>query len=248
MNSVELIPIFEDNYVFLITNPAWHTAILVDPGDASAAVQILEQRNLTLVGILITHHHDDHIAGLSELIEKFKVPVYAPERNRMQIPQADHFVHDGDQFQIDRFLVQVLGLPGHTLGHVAYWFADQEWLFSGDVLFGLGCGRLFEGTPEQMFLSLQKIKALPRMTKIFCAHEYTETNLKFFNQLRLEPAWDQLVEIKNLISYESDLRMKRAQAQPSVPLILETEKKTNPFLCAIDVEQFAKLRSLRNEF
>lgn len=235
-----MIPIFNDNYVFLITDTEQTAAILVDPGEASEAIKAVEQKKLKLSAIFATHHHADHIGGVQKLKEHFQVPVWAPLKNKDQIA-ADHYVINGEEIKIGPFTIHVIDLPGHTLGHVAYWFAEQKWLFSGDVLFGLGCGRLFEGSFEQAFESLQKIKNLPDETQIFCTHEYTEKNLLFCKSLTQETTND----FKN---YENELIQKRSLKRPSVPLSLFIEKKVNPFLLAKNIEEFTNLRQLRNNF
>lgn len=240
VKAVELIPIFDDNYVFLITNSDTSEAVVVDPGEASAVSRVLQARNLRLSAILTTHHHNDHIGGVAELVKAHKVPVWAPLKNRSQII-ADHYLAENDTVQVAGCTAKVIELPGHTLGHIAYWFADENWLFSGDVLFGLGCGRLFEGDFAQGFESLQKIKKLPGKTLVYCAHEYTEKNL-LFCKTQDYPGREQLS------AYETQLKMKRNAQIPSVPLLLETEKHTNPFLLASTKEEFATLRTRRNVF
>lgn len=244
---VELVPIFEDNYVFVIIDETAGQAIVVDPGECNSIREFLQAKKLDLKGILITHHHNDHIAGVRELKETFNAPVYAPFKNKNQIPFADHFVKEADIISLDHFSFSVMELPGHTLGHVAYWSPKEKWLFSGDVLFGLGCGRLFEGTYEQMYQSLQRIKALPPETFIYCTHEYTETNLQFCKMLSQyddSPITgdDEFFEI-----YENELTHRRGLHLPSVPLKLFIEIKVNPFLLARNVEQFTYLRDLRNK-
>ena len=240
MKTVELIPIFEDNYVFLISDPETAEALVVDPGEATAVVAVLTARNLRLIGILTTHHHADHIGGAAELSQIFAAPVWAPRKNKDQI-KADHYVSDNDFFELGGCGIQVLALPGHTLGHIAYWFSEKNWLFSGDVLFGLGCGRLFEGDFAQGFESLQKIRQLPDATEIFCAHEYTEKNLQFCKTITYEAS-------PRLATYESDLTMRRLAGLPSVPLSLKVEKQFNPFLLAPTKEVFSNLRQKRNLF
>lgn len=240
MYKVELIPIFNDNYIFLITDTEKNSAILVDPGESSAAIKILKSRNLKLSAILVTHHHADHIGGVAELKKYFQASVWAPLKNKNQI-QADHYVSENQEININALKFHIMYLPGHTLGHIAYWCAEQRWLFSGDVLFGLGCGRLFEGNHEQSFESLQKIKSLPDGTQIFCTHEYTENNLRFCKTLENF----ETVEFKN---YERELKNKRNSGAPSVPLSLTIEKKVNPFLLAASVEDFRTLRQLRDTF
>ena len=244
---VELIPIFDNNYVFLIVNTKTQEALVVDPGESLATMRFLQKRKLKLAAILVTHHHHDHIDGISELKKEFKPIVYAPLKNKGQIPDVDVFVGEGAQFKAAECEFKVMELPGHTLGHIAYWCGRQNWLFSGDVLFGLGCGRLFEGSFEQMFQSLGRIKKLPSETKIFCTHEYTETNLQFCETLS-ESVVEDLHFKSELDIYSRRLRSIRIQSKPSVPLKLAEELKANPFLVASRLEIFKVIRNQRNNF
>ncbi|MBC7466968.1 MAG: hydroxyacylglutathione hydrolase [Bdellovibrio sp.] len=238
--DVRLLPIFDDNYVFFITRPESKTCVVVDPGDAAPVQDYLEKHGLTLQAILLTHHHNDHIGGALELKQRWNVPVYAPLKNQAQIPFATDYLSEGQRVSLldGQFNLEVLELPGHTLGHIAFFERERKWLFSGDILFGLGCGRLFEGTFEQGFETMQRVKALPDETLVYCTHEYTEANLRFCKRL---PAF------ADLKSYEDTLVSKRRAGQPSVPLKLDTEKAVNPFLLAADVERFTELRKLRNQ-
>lgn len=247
-NSVELIPILDNNYVFLIKNSLVNSAIIVDPGEAPTVAYRLSKQNLKLSHILITHHHGDHIDGVSELRSEFNAQVYAPEKNKNEILNVEHYLKDGDQIEIDDFEIEFLELPGHTVGIGGYWFRKEKWLFSGDVIFGLGCGRLFEGTAQQMFESLQKIKSLPDETLIFCTHEYTATNLRFCKSLVNHPDLKNLIRLAELTAYEIQLDSVREKNKPSVPLSLISEKICNPFLLAENFQQIALLRQLRNSF
>ncbi len=247
VRSVKIIPILTDNYVFIILNPLKTEAIVVDPGTSAEVIEYLKKNEISVNAILLTHHHDDHIGGALEIKSSFNAPVYAPLKNKFQIEFADHFVTEGDQLNIGSFQFKVIELPGHTLGHVAYWEKNERWLFSGDVLFGLGCGRLFEGTATQMYQSLEKIKQLPEKTKVFCTHEYTETNLKFCHKLFSEFV-PPVVSFDQLKKYETELALVRGQKLPSVPLQLDIEKVVNPFLVSKDLEQFTSLRQSRNKF
>lgn len=248
MLTAELIPIFSDNYVFLIIDSETKEALVVDPGQASETIQVLKARKLKLKSILITHHHADHIDGIRELKEEFQAEVFAPIKNKSQIPFVDHWVQNNSQIESGNFKMQVMELPGHTLGHIGYYFKNENWLFSGDVLFGLGCGRLFEGSFEQMFQTLQKIKALPPETQVFCAHEYTETNLRFCESLMSGSETAAALHLDHLKQYASRLMQKRRENKPSVPLALADEINTNPFLLAKSVDQFTTIRQLRNVF
>lgn len=218
--NVYPIPILKDNYVWAIIDVSQNTAIIVDPGDAAPVAKFIDQQQLQLKGILITHHHWDHTNGTVELKEQYDVPVFAPARE--QVSGTTTQVQEGDIVQINDFPLsfRVLDIPGHTLGHVAYYAAGM--LFCGDTLFAAGCGRIFEGTPEQMYASLQKIAALPDDTKIYCAHEYTLNNLRFATVV--EPSNQDIA-----LRLQEVQRLSYADI-PSLPSLLSLEKKTNPFL------------------
>lgn len=245
--KVELIPIFEDNYIFILINQKLKEALVVDPGEPMATKEFLQARELSLRAVLLTHHHPDHIGGAQQLKVDFNCPIYAPLKNKIQIPQADFHLQENDTLQFENFQLLVMELPGHTLGHIAYYSPQSKWLFSGDVLFGLGCGRIFEGTHEQMFSSLNKIKTLPPETLIYCSHEYTEKNYQFCQRLTHLDDSPLTGDDENLHLYEHDMLNKRSLGLPTVPLKLSIESKVNPFLLAKDVKQFAYLRDLRNK-
>ncbi|MGE9744165.1 hydroxyacylglutathione hydrolase [Bdellovibrio bacteriovorus] len=243
---VELVPIFDDNYVFILTDDATQKAVAVDPGDAGPVIDFLRAKKLDLAAILLTHHHSDHIGGVGELKAAFDCPVYAPQKNQKQIPVADQWLKEGDSVTCGPWDFTVMELPGHTLGHIAYWNQKHKWLFSGDVIFGLGCGRLFEGTFEQGYESLQRIKKLPPQTLIYCTHEYTKSNLEFCRILTNQDNTPITGDSEALELYANELSNRRELNLPSVPLKLSIEESVNPFLLARDVEQFRYLRELRN--
>jgi hydroxyacylglutathione hydrolase len=218
MIHVSYVPAFDDNYIWFIQDDAGKHAAIVDPGDADPVIDYLEQHSITPVAILITHHHGDHTGGISELLARYEMPVYGPAHETIR--QLSNPIEEGDTVDLDFVQLQVLDVPGHTRGHVAYYTKGA--LFCGDTLFAGGCGRLFEGTPEQMWKSLSKFIALPDDTQVYCAHEYTEANLKF--ALVAEPGNDAL---KQRIAETRELRAKHL---PTVPSSLELEKATNPFL------------------
>lgn len=250
MLNIIPIPAFQDNYIWLISNGT-HAAV-VDPGDAAPVIEALKQHDLRLCNILITHHHADHIGGVDALITEYSPQVYAPKKE--QYTFTHNPVSDGQTIVIPELNVsfKVMDVGGHTLGHVAYYGANS--LFCGDTLFGGGCGRLFEGTAAQMFASLQKIAKLPPETAVYCAHEYTEHNLKFANTV--EKNNTALIERINIT------RKLREANIPTIPSSIELELATNPFLrCAspeiirnLDlqhtdgIEVFSTLRQMRNNF
>ena len=174
--SVTTIPAFADNYLWLIHDQ--HNAVVVDPGDAAPVLATLASHKLKLVAILLTHHHADHAGGVPALLKAFSVPVYGPAGEK--IAGVTHPLRETDTVTVPELglHLSVIDVPGHTAGHIAYYAAQEQWLFCGDTLFAGGCGRLFEGTPAQMTVSLDKLAALPDATRVYCAHEYTVSNLR----------------------------------------------------------------------
>ncbi len=249
------IPAFNDNYLWLIHNQ--RKAIVVDPGDAVPVMNILKKLNLDLQTILITHHHQDHIGGVDLLLRAYPdAEVFAPKLEQYTFRHKP--VSEPDQLYLGDWIssAKVIDVPGHTLGHIAYYIEHQaqQWLFCGDTLFGAGCGRLFEGTPAQMMASLQKLAALPASTQVYCTHEYTLHNLNF--ALSLEPGNPSLVQ------RQQDAKALRTAGQPTLPSTLALELATNPFLrChmpeiqaslhteeANPLQTFSAMRALRNSY
>ncbi len=220
MFTISFIPAFKDNYIWLLTQG--RCAFVVDPGDAAPVLARLEADGLVLEGILITHHHADHQGGVAELTARYQAQVFAPAKE--SITGCTRPLYGGERIEVLGQGVDVMAVPGHTLGHLAY--AAPGALFCGDTLFGAGCGRLFEGSPEQMSASLDSIAALPDETRVYCAHEYTEMNLRF--ALAVEP------ENSALQQRVSRVAALRADGLPSVPSTLAEEKATNPFLRCTD--------------
>lgn len=221
MLNITSIDAFRDNYIWLVYPPNGREALVVDPGDARPVLQALEQANLTLAAILITHHHSDHTGGIRSLLARYpSAQVFGPATE--SILGVTHPVREGDKVIIAGIDVpfQVLDVPGHTAGHVAYYGASA--LFCGDTLFSVGCGRLFEGIPRQMHASLSKIAALPGETRVYCAHEYTLDNIAFAKWVEPDnPA---------LLQREAEAHSLQDQDKPTVPSHLSIERLTNPFL------------------
>jgi hydroxyacylglutathione hydrolase len=224
------IPAFKDNYIWLLVRDG--RAAVVDPGDPAPVIARLEAQGLSLESILITHHHADHQGGVSALLEHWEAEVFGPENE--SITGCTQALRGGEVITVLGQAVQVMAVPGHTLGHLAY--AVPGALFCGDTLFGAGCGRLFEGSPAQMVESLAKIAALPDETKVYCAHEYTEMNLRF--ALAVEP------ENQELLARVKRVAALRDADQPSVPSTLTEEKATNPFLRSAEPVVIAKALEL----
>ena len=214
------IPLLRDNYGYLLVCQKTNTAGIIDPSEADPVLRKIEQEKVTLKAILNTHHHRDHTGGNEGLLAAHKVRVYGHKSDRARVFGMTDGVDEGDEIQIGELKGKVFFIPGHTTGHVAYLFGNN--LFCGDTLFTAGCGRLFEGTPEQMHASLKKLMALPDDTKVYCGHEYTESNLRF--ALTLEPKNHQLV------SRFERVQGLRARGLSTVPATMAEEKQTNPFL------------------
>ena len=222
MLIISPIPAFKDNYIWMLHTPTSKDVLVVDPGDAAAVEARLAADGLNLAGILITHHHYDHTGGIAELTRNRSIPVYGPDNPA--ISGITHPVKDGDIVDINDIRFTIMATPGHTLDHIAYFteFGDNPALFCGDTLFVGGCGRLFEGTAQQMYASLSRLAALPGNTRVYCAHEYTLANLQF--ALAVEP------DNPILQQQAQDVAKLRTNNQPTVPSILSQELATNPFL------------------
>ena len=222
MVAITAISSFYDNYIWLMhaSNQAW----IIDPGDAQPVLQYLEAHpHIDLLGILLTHHHADHTGGVEKLLTHYDIPVYGPDAE--SIPMVTHPLNGGDTVSLPLGCFDVIAVPGHTLGHIAYYSKNvdqQPVLFVGDTLFSVGCGRIFEGTYEMMFDSLQKIKNLDHKTRIFCAHEYTMSNIAFALAVDCENA--------QLKQYKTKVESLRKKNLASVPSVLGWELDVNPFL------------------
>jgi hydroxyacylglutathione hydrolase len=214
------IPLLRDNYGYLIVCQKTNSAAIVDPSESEPVLRRIEQENITLTAILNTHHHRDHTGGNEGLLAGKKLEVYGHKSDQGRIPGLTRGVDEGDDITVGELRGKVLFIPGHTTGHVAYLFDNN--LFCGDTLFTAGCGRLFEGTAEQMQASLKKLMALPDETKVYCGHEYTESNLRF--AMTLEP------KNHKLVSRLERVQALRARGLSTVPSTIEEEKHTNPFL------------------
>ena len=237
---IEIIPCLQDNYSYLIIDESNNSACVVDPSESQPIISFLENKNIKLKYILNTHHHYDHVGGNIELKKKYGSNVVAFKGDKHRIPEIDILVEDNKTWIGDNFKAKIYHIPGHTSGHIAFHFFEEKKIFTGDTLFSLGCGKIFEGSYEQMFNSLSKIKSLPKETEIYCGHEYTLQNSNFC-----------------LSQDTKNLKLKRKIAQikkrlesglPTVPTILRDEIDCNIFLKAKDIKSFSKLRDLKDIF
>lgn len=219
--EIQAIPAFNDNYIWTLVNRKNKSAVCVDPGDAQPVIKRLSRENLTLSAILVTHHHWDHTDGINKLVNNYqKIPIFGPEKEA--IPHITNPLGESDHVSLKMLdlELQVLEIPGHTLGHIAYY--NQEMLFCGDTLFLAGCGRIFEGTVGQMYNSISKLASLPDDVLVYCGHEYTEANLNFAQAVEPENA-----AIRQRLQ---QTRALREQNKATVPAPLHEEHLTNPFL------------------
>jgi hydroxyacylglutathione hydrolase len=224
--TIVQIPVLRDNYVYLLHDEAQQATAAVDPAVAEPVLRELRKRRWALTHILNTHHHGDHVGGNLALKAATGCSIVGFGDDAHRIPGIDRRVDIGDRVDIGRARAEVIAVPGHTLGHIAFWFADEEALFCGDTLFSLGCGRLFEGSATMMWESLKRLRALPDATRVYCAHEYTEANAAF--ALTVDP------HNAALRARATEVRELRRQGRPTVPSRLGEEKKANPFLRADD--------------
>lgn len=242
MIDVQIIPIIpdNDNYAYLIQSSDGVTGV-IDPGDAAPIIAVIEDRGITPDYILNTHYHWDHVNGNPKIKSKYGAKIAAPEKEKARIKGGvDIPLRDGDIFMFGSDEVQIIETPGHTLGGICFYFKDSSIVFTGDTVFSMGCGRLFEGTAEDMFSSFQKIMALPDETLIYCGHEYTKGNAGFClaNDKQNPDLKERITEVKSL----------RLQGLPTLPVTLATEKNTNIFMKAKSAEEFAALRHKKDTF
>ena len=238
--KIEIIPCLNDNYSYLIFDEDKRSACVIDPSEAKPITEIVEKNKLKLRYILNTHHHHDHVGGNSELKKKYNSKIIGFKDDKDRIPEIDILVKNNQIWKEENFEAKIYHIPGHTSGHIAFHFFKEKKIFTGDTLFSLGCGRIFEGTYEQMFNSLNLIKKLPKDTEIYCGHEYTLQNGNFCmandtNNLKLKDKF-------------SKVKKKLENNQPTIPTILEDEIECNIFLRAKDLESFSKLRDLKDNY
>ena len=238
--KIEIIKCLQDNFSYLIIDEKTQKACVVDPSEAAPIINFLNNKKLSLKYILNTHHHYDHVGGNSELKKKYNSCVVGFKGDKDRIPEIDILLEDNQIWKKDNFEAKIYHIPGHTLGHIAFHFFKEKKIFTGDTLFSLGCGRLFEGSYEQMFNSLKRIKQLPKDTEIYCGHEYTLQNSNFC--IANDP--------ENLKLKEKILRIKKNLQNnlPTIPSSLEDELECNIFLKAKDLKSFSKLRDLKDNF
>ena len=254
MIDIIQIPVLSDNYTYLIIDRKSKVSCCVDPSVFEDVQKVLEDRNIRLDFILNTHHHSDHVGGNIELKRKHNCKIIGNFFDQDRIPGIDIKLKENDTFKIGDSSFTVIETSGHTLGHICFYFKEQKILFSGDTVFSLGCGRLFEGTHEQMTSSILKIRSLPKETKVYCGHEYTESNAKFAEYLNPN---DSLLKQKIC-----EIKRKRIKSIPTIPFLLGDELELNPFFRFDDkeylesinlkntsmVENFKKIRIMKDNF
>lgn len=238
--KIQIIPCLHDNYSYLVIDEKNNIACAIDPSEAKPIIKYLEKKNINLKYILNTHHHYDHVGGNQELKKKYNARVIGYRGDKDRIPEIDTLVDDQEIWKQESFEAKIIHIPGHTLGHVCFYFFNEEAAFTGDTLFSLGCGKIFEGSYAQMFNSLMKIKALPLKTKIYCGHEYTKQNAKFC-----------ITHDKNNENLKNKIKIidkKLENNLPTIPSTIREELDCNIFLRSNKVETFSKLRDLKDNF
>ena len=238
--KIQIIPCLKDNYSYLIIDEKKNIACVIDPSEADPVIEYLEGNKIELKFILNTHHHYDHVGGNQELKKKYGASVIGYKDDKERIPSIDILVKDQETWIYENFEAKIIHVPGHTLGHICFYFYKEESVFTGDTLFSLGCGKIFEGTYSQMFDSLMKLKKLPQNTKIFCGHEYTMQNSKFciFHDANNQ----------NLKNKVNDIEIKLKNNLPTIPSTIKDELECNIFFRSNNIETFSKLRDLKDNF
>jgi hydroxyacylglutathione hydrolase len=252
--ETHLFNCLQDNYGVLVHDKASGATASIDAPEARPVEAALKKTGWKLTDIFVTHHHGDHTGGIEELKKQYKCRVVAPRNEAKKIPSVDETVGEGDTVRLGELSARVLETPGHTAGHIAYWFEDDCLAFVGDTLFSIGCGRVIEGTPEMMWESLKKLRNLPGPTRVFCGHEYTQSNIRFA----------QTIEPDNtaLIARAAEAAEQIAHHQPTIPTTIDAERAANPFLRADlpdlaaavglpgrpPAEVFAEIRARKNKF
>lgn len=254
MLEIIQLPVLTDNYIYIIHDPDSNETAVIDPAVSQPVLDTLKNRNWSLSYIFNTHHHNDHVGANLELKERTGCQIVGFGEDSKRIPGIDKKLKHGDKIKLGSHVAKVIATPGHTLGHIVYYFANNSILFCGDTLFSMGCGRLFEGTAEQMWHSLQQLKGLPKETKIYCTHEYTQANGLF--SLTLEP------NNQALINRMQEVDKLRSLHQSTIPSTLDQELATNPFLREDSsvlqesinmvgqppIEVFRQIRKLKDDF
>ena len=238
--KIKIIPCLKDNYSYLIIDEKKDTACVIDPSESDPIIKYLENNKIDLKFILNTHHHYDHVGGNQKLKEKYNAKIIGFQEDKDRIPGIDILVDDQEIWENENFVAKIIHIPGHTLGHICFYFFNNKLVFTGDTLFSLGCGRIFEGTNLQMYESLKKIKELPKDTKVFCGHEYTLNNSEFC-----------LIHDQNNDNLKNKIKKIKKKVQnnlPTVPSTIKEELECNIFLRSKNVESFSKLRDLKDNF
>ncbi len=252
--EIRLVPCLSDNYAVILRDPASGAVAVVDAPDAAPIERALAAEKWKLTHILVTHHHGDHVQGIPALKQKYGAKVIGPRGEAAKIPMLDAAVGENDRVKVGGLEARVIETPGHTAGHISYWFDQEKLAFAGDTLFSIGCGRVIEGTPEMMWASLLKLRALPDDTRFYCGHEYTEANIRF--ALTIEP------ENKALAARAAEAKRQRAAGEATIPATIGEEKAANPFLRADQpavaaavglagkpaANVFAEIRARKNSF
>ncbi len=239
MLTIDLIPCLSDNYAYLLRDGSGAVGV-VDPSEPGPVQALLDRLGLKLTHILNTHHHFDHTGGNLDLKASSGATIIGPKADAHRIPGIDVGVGEGDSVPFGNTAAAVFDIPAHTSGHVAFHFAADKAVFTGDTLFAMGCGRLFEGTPADMFAAMKKLAALPGDTRVYCGHEYTESNGRF--ALTVEP------DNAELAARMDEVRRIRAEARPTIPSTIALELATNPFMRASDAAELGERRAAKDAF